>query len=123
MNRRVIVWLGFAVLSTVVAAQEPLRLPTGGPPKQTDLSSSLPATPALTDLEACHVDVSLQNETIVSLKVQMADLQKRYDVLQLQLDRANRTPPPKDGMTWSWERDPQTGHPKGYVKTETEAKP
>lgn len=72
--------------------------------------------PALTDLEACRVDVSLQNEAIVRLKIQLADLQKQYDVVQLQLDRQQRTPPPRDGFVWQWEIDAKTGQPKGYVK-------
>jgi len=112
--------LGLVLLVLCVvpmAAQAPMVLPTGSAP------TAKQAGPALTDLEACHVDVALQNETIVALKIQLADLQKRYDILQLQADRANRTPPPKEGFTWDWTRDPQTGQPKGYVKTETEAKP
>ena len=82
--------------------------------------------PELSDLQACHVDVSLLNETIVRLKIEKADLEKRLDILQLQLDRERRTPAPKDGMTWSWKIDPQTGRPEGYVKSqppETTAEP
>lgn len=73
--------------------------------------------PELTDLEACQVDVSLLNEHIVQLKVELAELQKRYDVVQLQLDRARRTPPAKEGHVWSWDRD-ANGVLKGYVKAE-----
>lgn len=75
-----------------------------------------PEPPALTGLEACHIDVSLLNEALVRLKIEKAELEKRLDILQLQLDRERRTPAPKDGMTWSWKIDPKTGRPEGYVK-------
>jgi hypothetical protein len=103
------------VCMPVVFAQD-ITLPTGSAPKTTTLGPPVQETPALSDLEACHIDVSLQNETIVALKIQLADLQKKYDLVMLQADRARRTPSEKDGHVWDWTRDEQTGQPKGYVK-------
>src|SRR6188474_1141762 len=99
------------MIGLLLAAQ--LVLPTTQvPPPLASAVKAERVAPVVTDLEACHVDVSLQNETIVVLKIQLADLQKLYDLLQLQADLANRTPPPKEGFTWDWTRDPQTGQPK-----------
>ena len=73
-------------------------------------------SPALSELEAARVDISLLNEMIVRLKIEKAALERELDILRLAADRQARTPAPKDGHVWDWTIDAQTGRPKGFVK-------
>lgn len=79
--------------------------------------------PTVTPLEAKDVEIAALNAQLVwfqeqldAAKAETAQYRAAYNRLQLEIDRAKRTPPAKAGFTWSWERDEQTGQPKGYVK-------